>query len=277
MYFLPGFAAWPGFSLARRRRASYITPMQTTPAQPSSAAHAAVRPLRVRQLGQCGYRAVWRAMRDFTERRGPDCPDELWLLQHPPVYTLGLGGRREHVLASGGIEVVHSDRGGQATYHGPGQLLAYALVDLRRRGLAIRRYVRLLEQSVMELLADLGVAAERRPGAPGVYVGGAKIAALGVRVRRGCAYHGLALNVDLDLTPFAGIEPCGIPGLRVTCLAHLRVRLSVRQVAARLVQTLARQLECRPDCRPGGLPDCHSGRHSDCHFQGGAAPGRAAA
>jgi len=181
-------------------------------------------------------------MQDFTDRRGPDCPDELWLLQHPPVYTLGLGGRREHVLASDGIEVVHSDRGGQVTYHGPGQLLAYALVDLRRRGLAIRRYVRLLEQSVIELLADLGVAAERRPGAPGVYVEGRKIASLGLSVFNGRCYHGVALNVCMDLSPFAGIVACGQRGVEATQLADCGVAMDVESAGAGVARNLAVRL-----------------------------------
>ena len=168
-----------------------------------------------------------------------DTPDELWLLEHPPVYTLGQAGKPEHLLRDNGIPVVRVDRGGQVTYHGPGQVVAYVLLDLRRRGLAVKQLVSLLEQSVIDLLAAHGVAGARRPGAPGVYVEGAKVAALGLRVRGGCAYHGLALNVNMDLAPFRDINPCGYAGLAVTQIGDLGVRLSTSEAADALAAGLA--------------------------------------
>ncbi len=168
-------------------------------------------------------------MQAFTAARDADTPDELWLLEHPPVYTLGQAGKAEHLIAATDIPVVPIDRGGQITYHGPGQVVAYVLVDLRRRGYGIRELVARMEQAVIDLLAARGVAADRLAGAPGVYVDGAKIAALGLRVKHGCTYHGLALNVDMDLAPFAAINPCGYPGMAVTQCRDLGVGLSLRQ------------------------------------------------
>ncbi|MEJ2478944.1 MAG: lipoyl(octanoyl) transferase LipB, partial [Acidihalobacter sp.] len=164
-------------------------------------------------MGRRSYAPVWQAMQDFTDARKPDTPDEFWMLEHPPVFTLGQAGRSEHLLAPGSIPVVHIDRGGQVTYHGPGQLVVYTLLDLRRRRLGVRALVEALEQGVVDMLADYGVAAQPRRDAPGVYVDGRKIAALGLRVRRGCSYHGLALNVDMDLEPFQRINPCGYRGM----------------------------------------------------------------
>jgi lipoyl(octanoyl) transferase len=182
----------------------------------------AQRRLLVRRLaGLQDYRTAWDAMRAFTDARGPETTDELWLLEHPPVFTLGQAGRREHLLSPGDIPVVNSDRGGQVTYHGPGQLIAYVLVDLRRAGLGVKRLVNLLEQSVIDVLAGHGVSAAARPDAPGVYVDGAKVASLGLRVRNGCSYHGLALNVSMDLAPFGRIDPCGYPGLPVIRVSDL--------------------------------------------------------
>jgi lipoyl(octanoyl) transferase len=177
-------------------------------------------------------------MKAFSGARGTDTPDEIWFLQHPPVYTLGLGGRHEHLLETGSIPVVRADRGGQVTYHGPGQLVAYTLLDLKRSGLGIRSLVDRLEQSVIDLLHEFGIAGERRAGAPGVYVNGAKIAALGVRVRRGCCYHGLALNVCMDLAPYRGINPCGYAGLPVTQLADLGVTADCNEIARRITPYL---------------------------------------
>ncbi|MGE0384214.1 MAG: lipoyl(octanoyl) transferase LipB [Gammaproteobacteria bacterium] len=177
----------------------------------------------VRELGLRGYEPVWQEMRDFTERRGPADADELWLVEHPPVFTLGLNGRRENVLAPGDIPVLQVDRGGQVTYHGPGQAVMYVLLDLHRLRWPVHHLVAMLEQSVIDAVGTAGVRAQRRPGAPGVYVGGRKLAALGLRVRRGCSYHGLALNVDLDLAPFLGINPCGYAGMEVTRLEDLGV------------------------------------------------------
>ena len=170
----------------------------------------------VRKLGLADYASTWDAMRRFTAERKASTPDELWVLEHPPVYTVGVAGRPEHFPERSAIPLVHSDRGGQITYHGPGQALVYTLVDLERRGLTVRAMVTLIEQAVIDVLASRGVKAERKSGAPGVYVSGAKIAALGLRVRRGGCYHGVALNVAMDLAPFADIDPCGFPGLAVT-------------------------------------------------------------
>lgn len=175
----------------------------------------------VRRLGIEDYEATAAHMRDFTQRRMPDTPDAIWLLQHRPVYTLGQAGKPEHVLDAHGIPVVRSDRGGQVTYHGPGQLIAYLLLDVRRRGLGVRSLVELCEQAVIRVLADYGIAAEARRDAPGVYVGGAKIAALGLRIRNGRSYHGLSFNIDMDLAPFTWINPCGYAGLRSTQLRDL--------------------------------------------------------
>lgn len=212
----------------------------------------AAAPLLVRSLGLRPYHAAWRAMRHFTDARGPSTPDELWLLQHPPVYTLGQAGRAVHVRDPGGIEVVASDRGGQVTYHGPGQLVGYLLLDLRRTGLGVRRLVTVLEDAVIALLQEYGVAAEGRRDAPGVYVQGAKVAALGLRVRKGCCYHGLALNVDMDLEPFGRIDPCGYPGLPVTQLRDVGIRLSVDEAGARLAALLAHSLGLFPQLPAAG-------------------------
>lgn len=175
-------------------------------------------PLTVKTLGRRPYQSTWEAMREFTDERGPATPDELWLLEHDPVYTQGLAGRPEHVLNAGDIPLVQTDRGGQVTYHGPGQLVAYPLLDLKRLGIGIRTLVQTLEQAVIDLLSGHGITAERREGAPGVYVDGAKIAALGLKVRRGCSYHGLAFNIDLDLEPFSRINPCGFTNLPIVQL-----------------------------------------------------------
>jgi lipoyl(octanoyl) transferase len=192
----------------------------------------------VRRLGRVEYEATWRAMQDFTAQRTADTPDELWLLEHPPVYTQGQAGKPEHLIVATDIPVVPIDRGGQITYHGPGQLVAYVLVDLRRRGYGIRELVTRLEQAVVDLLAAQGVTAERRAGAPGVYVDGAKIAALGLRVKHGCTYHGLALNVDMDLGPFAAINPCGYAGMRVTQCRDLGLKLPLPEAEQVLAQAL---------------------------------------
>lgn len=173
-------------------------------------------PLHIRRLGRQPYQPVWRAMSAYTDQRGADTPDELWLLEHDPVFTLGQAGRMEHVLAAGDIPVVPVDRGGQVTYHGPGQIVAYPLIDLRRARLGVRDLVHGIEQVLIDTLAHWGIEGGRRAGAPGVYVGAAKIGALGLRVRRGCTLHGLAFNVAMDLEPFQRIDPCGYKGLAVT-------------------------------------------------------------
>lgn len=195
-----------------------------------------------RRLGRVAYEQTWQRMREFVDSRLPDTPDELWLLEHDPVYTLGLAGDSRHVLNAGDIPIVKTDRGGQVTYHGPGQLVVYTLLDLRRRGLGPRELVRLLEEAIIATLATYQVAGERRPRAPGVYVGTAKIASLGLRIRRNCAYHGLALNSTLDLAPFSGINPCGYEGLAVTSLAALGVQVSLPALATVLCAQLRRLL-----------------------------------
>lgn len=177
--------------------------------------------LVVRRLGRKPYREVWEAMKEFTDSRTETAPDECWLVEHDPVFTQGQAGKPEHILFPSSIPVVRTDRGGQVTYHGPGQLVAYCLVDLRRAGLGVREFVSRLEESVIRMLAGYGIAAERQPGAPGVYVEGAKIASLGLRVRKGCTYHGVSINVDMDLSPFRQINPCGYAGLKVTQLSCL--------------------------------------------------------
>lgn len=181
-------------------------------------------------------------MKSFTAERDEETPDELWLVEHPPVYTLGQAAKRPAV--DNGIPLVQSDRGGEITYHGPGQAVVYTLVDLARRGIKVREFVRLLEQSVIDLLgAHPGMRGERRPGAPGVYVGGAKVAALGIRVRQGRAYHGVALNVDMDLSPFSAIDPCGYPGLPVTQLKDLGFPDSLQEASTKLAGHVIRNLE----------------------------------
>jgi lipoyl(octanoyl) transferase len=181
-------------------------------------------------------------MQAFTAQRLPDTPDELWLLEHPPVYTQGQAGKPEHLIATTDIPVVPIDRGGQITYHGPGQVVAYVLVDLRRRGYGIRELVTRLEQAVIDLLASQGIGAARQAGAPGVYVDSAKIAALGLRVKHGCTYHGLALNVDMDLRPFAAINPCGYPGMAVTDCRTLGVDWSPEAAAHALAEALRHRI-----------------------------------
>ncbi len=170
----------------------------------------------VKQLGRVDYLPTWQAMQDFTASRTPDTPDELWLLEHPPTYTVGLNGKPEHLPLASDIPIVNIDRGGQITYHGPGQIVVYVLVDLKRLGIGVRQLVASMEEAIIRLLARHGVTAQRRDKAPGVYVGAAKIASLGLRIRNGRSYHGLSLNVDMDLTPFQQINPCGYKGLAVT-------------------------------------------------------------
>ena len=197
--------------------------------------------VRVVQMGMSPYASTLQAMREFTARRGADTPDELWLLGHPPVYTLGLAANAAHGPKAGcNIPVLRVERGGEVTYHGPGQIVLYTLVDLARRGIKVKRFVAMLEQSVIDLL---GSRAERKAGAPGIYVGGAKIAALGIRVSRGCAFHGLALNVDMDLAPFSAINPCGYPGLQVTQTSDLGIEGGKDLLGRKLAGILIRKLE----------------------------------
>jgi len=203
-------------------------------------------PLR-RSLGRVDYRPTWQAMLDFTAARDAQTPDELWLCEHPPVYTLGQAGKPEHLLFDNGIPLVNIDRGGQITYHGPGQVVIYLLLDLARRGIRVRELVTGIEQAVIDVLADNGLAARRLPGAPGVYVDGdggiAKIGALGLRIRKNGCYHGVSLNVDMDLSPFAAINPCGYAGMAVTQTRDLGLSLTPGEAAEQLAKHLTLQLE----------------------------------
>lgn len=198
-------------------------------------------PCRVRDLGRQPYEPVWRAMQRFTDARGDDTPDELWVLEHEPVFTLGQAGKPEHVLMPGDIPVLHVDRGGQVTYHGPGQIVVYPLLDIRRLKLGVRDYVCRIEQAVIDTLAEWNIVAARRAGAPGVYVGEAKIAALGIRVRHGRTFHGLAFNVAMDTGPFARINPCGYAGLQVVSMLDLGGPSGPDAVKPVLLDALARQ------------------------------------
>jgi lipoyl(octanoyl) transferase len=195
-------------------------------------------------LGARPYEPTWRAMQAFTDARGPDTPDEIWFLEHPPVFTLGMNGSRAHLLAPGDIPIVQIDRGGQVTYHGPGQLVVYPMLDLRRLDLGVRELVTALETAVIRTAATWGVTAAARRDAPGVYVDGRKLASLGLRIRRGSSYHGLAFNVSMDLEPFRRINPCGIANLEVTDLATLGGARDVREVARRLAPELLAELGC---------------------------------
>jgi lipoyl(octanoyl) transferase len=198
-------------------------------------------PLRVRRLGRQPYVPVWQAMSAFTDARDGATSDELWVLEHDPVFTLGQAGKPEHLLAPGDIPVVACDRGGQVTYHGPGQIVAYPLLDLRRLGIGVREFVWRIEQCMIDTLAEWNIGGERREGAPGVYVAGAKVGALGVRVRRGCTLHGLAFNVAMDLEPFRRINPCGYKGLAVTQMLDLGGPSRLDEVADVLVDAFARR------------------------------------
>jgi len=199
-------------------------------------------PYIVRHLGLVDYEPTWRQMQQFTDTRTAETPDEIWFLEHPPVFTLGMNASRDHVLTPGDIPVVQIDRGGQVTYHGPGQLVVYPLVDLRRAGLGVRDLVTALERSIIELVAEFGVIAEARRDAPGVYVAGRKLASVGIRIRRHSSYHGLALNVQLDLGPFQRINPCGYQGLEMTQLGELGGPKTVEDAAAALEGHLVRAL-----------------------------------
>ncbi|MEL4893343.1 lipoyl(octanoyl) transferase LipB [Xanthomonas protegens] len=198
-------------------------------------------PCGVRQLGRQPYEPVWRAMQRFTDARDETTPDELWVVEHDPVFTLGQAGKPEHVLAPGDIPVLQVDRGGQVTYHGPGQLVVYPLLDLRRLHIGVRDYVCRIEQAIIDTLDEWNILGERREGAPGVYVGGAKVAALGIRVRRGCTFHGLSFNVAMDLEPFHRINPCGYQGLQVTAVLDLGGPSGMQAVTPVLLAQLARQ------------------------------------
>jgi len=196
------------------------------------------QPLIIRNLGQRDYVPVWREMQVFTAARTRDTPDELWIVEHPPVFTLGLNGKAKHLLNPGDIPVIKVDRGGQVTYHGPGQLVMYTLLDIQRRHLGVKELVRYIEQAIIALLADYGIQAEGREDAPGVYVAGAKIAALGLRIKKGRTYHGLALNIRMDLSPFSQINPCGYVGMTVTQTRDLGISASLPELRDHLLEHL---------------------------------------
>lgn len=197
----------------------------------------------IRWLGRVGYEPTWRAMQQFTDTRGAETPDEIWLLEHEPVFTLGMNADPSHVLAAGDIPVIQIDRGGQVTYHGPGQLVIYPLIDVRRSGLGVRSLVTALERAVIDYAASFGIRAECRANAPGVYADGRKLASVGLRIRRGGSYHGLALNVDMDLAPFGRINPCGYAGLQMTQLSMLGVPREVEQVGRGIAPLLLGYLQ----------------------------------
>jgi lipoyl(octanoyl) transferase len=199
--------------------------------------------LSFKELGRVAYAPTLQAMRDFTLQRHAGTQDEVWLLEHPPVFTLGLAGKPEHLIGATDIPVVNIDRGGQITYHGPGQLVAYLLLDLNRRPYKVRQLVERMENAIIALLADYGIKGERLAGAPGVYVDGAKIAALGLRVQKGCTYHGLAINVDMDLTPWQAINPCGYPGMAVAQLRDFVPGVKIEAVRAALQRHLTEALD----------------------------------
>ena len=221
------------------------TALSPPAAEPGAAVRAVPAPV-IRRLGLVEYVPTWQAMQRFTDERSAETPDEIWFLEHPPVFTLGMNAKPEHVLAPGDIPVVQIDRGGQVTYHGPGQLVVYPLIDLRRAGLGVRDLVTALERSVIDFVAQLGVAAECRRNAPGVYVDNRKLASVGIRIRRGASYHGIAMNVSLDTEPFTRINPCGYAGLEVTRLADLTNIRTVADAARGLEPHLLRALGLRP-------------------------------
>jgi lipoyl(octanoyl) transferase len=194
--------------------------------------------LKIKQVGMIDYLVAWQAMKDFTNLRTNNIHDEIWLVQHPPVYTLGIAGNPKHLLHQNGIEIIKTDRGGQITYHGPGQLVAYLLLDIRRLKIGVRELVRKMENAVIDLLKDYHVAAASRLDAPGVYVANAKIAALGLKIKRGFCYHGIALNIDMDLRPFYAINPCGYPGLKVTQTKDLGITDGLEILSDKLTEKL---------------------------------------
>ncbi|MEM9171165.1 MAG: lipoyl(octanoyl) transferase LipB [Pseudomonadota bacterium] len=207
-----------------------------------SATDSTIPSCRVKRLGHADYEPVWRNMQTFTDKRDASTEDELWLCEHPPVFTLGMAASREHVLAPGAIPLIQIDRGGQVTYHGPGQLMVYPLIDVRRHPTGVRAFVMALESSVIDVLAEFDIQAHARRDAPGVYVDNVKVASIGLRIRRGASYHGMAVNIDMDLEPFTRINPCGMTGLAVTDFKRLGVDLSVDAAADRLLPKLAQHL-----------------------------------
>jgi lipoyl(octanoyl) transferase len=199
--------------------------------------------LIIRNKGFCDYGEAYTAMSQFTDSRDLTTTDEIWCLQHSPVYTLGLNGHRKHIINSGEIPVIETDRGGQVTYHGPGQLMVYLLVDIKRKSISVKDYVHRLEQSVIDMLEVYDVVGHRRESAPGVYVDNKKISALGIRVRKGCSYHGLSLNIDMDLTPYSGIHPCGYSDLEVTQMCEVGIDENLLQITNTLIPCLLRQMQ----------------------------------
>jgi lipoyl(octanoyl) transferase len=209
--------------------------------------------LVIRRLGRADYEPVWRAMQRFTDERDEHTDDELWLVEHPPVFTQGQAGKAEHVLAPGDIPVIQVDRGGQVTYHGPGQIVAYPLIDLKRRGIGVRDFVHRIEESIISVLEIYGLKGERVDGAPGIYVAGDKIASLGLRVRRGCSFHGLAFNIDMDLEPFGRINPCGYAGLRVVRLCDFS-EVDFHAAEGHLIEAFVKQLGYSETVNEGSMP-----------------------
>ena len=222
--------------------ASHQTPVAAAPGRLADSLH-------LRRLGLAEYEPVWRRMQAYTDRRDDSSTDELWLVQHPPVFTQGQAGKAEHLLAPGDIPVIQVDRGGQVTYHGPGQIVAYPLIDIRRKGIAVRDLVWRIEQAIIDVLAHYGVTGARIAGAPGIYVRGRKIASLGLRVRAGRTFHGLAFNIEMDLEPFQRINPCGFAGLKVTQLSAL-ADVVLGEAEDRLVAALAKRLGYRETFAP---------------------------
>lgn len=202
--------------------------------------------VEILDLGRVDYQPTWQAMQQYSLERGADAPDQIWLVEHPPVFTQGQAGKAEHLLSPGNIPVVQVDRGGQVTYHGPGQFVAYVLLDIRRLKSDVRKLVTALEQSVVTLLASYSIAARPRPDAPGVYVGDDKICSLGLRIKRGCSYHGLALNLDMDMEPFQRINPCGYQGLKMIQLADFGQKPPLQEVQQRWVAAFCQQLALSP-------------------------------
>jgi len=217
--------------------------MDVVTAEPVLAETKTARPALLRDLGRQPYEPIWRAMQRFTDARDAHTPDELWVLEHDPVFTLGQAGKPEHVLMPGAIPVIYVDRGGQVTYHGPGQIVVYPLLDIKRLNIGVREYVRRIEQAIIDTLLEWNIIAVRREGAPGVYVGDAKIAALGIRVRNGRTFHGLAFNVNMELEPFTRINPCGYAGLQVTSVADLGGPSSLETIKQVLLAELAAQFD----------------------------------
>lgn len=202
-------------------------------------------PFSIKNMGRVDYRECWQAMREFTLQRTPGTPSEIWLVEHDPVFTLGQAGKKEHLLAPGEIPVIETDRGGQVTYHGPGQIIIYTLLDLQQARLGVRSLVNMLENAVVGFLNDVSIKAGSRTDAPGVYVDNMKIASLGLKIRKGCSYHGIALNVDMDLEPFTRINPCGYQGMEVTQLKDLGVIIPPQAAGLEITDKLAELLQTR--------------------------------